>query len=213
MTFNDTDNRSSPNIVSIVLAAGESKRMGYPKALLKADRKTFVRTIIENHRNAGILKNIVVVGADREKLAAELHSLSVDIAYNENYKNGQLSSIQTGLACAAQFSPDAVLVHPVDHPLIFQDTITAMVKTFAATHPAIVIPTQRGRRGHPVIFSSGLFSELFSAPLGIGARFVVRNHNADVLEIETGDAGILNNIDTPEMYEHLRANLRSSSER
>jgi molybdenum cofactor cytidylyltransferase len=190
-------------IISIITAAGESKRMGYPKALLKIQGNTFVRSIIEKHRQAGIEHIIVVTGPDFQDVGNEINNLDVTIAYNKDFMRGQLSSIHTGLKAAEQFQPDAILLHPVDHPLITADTITFLIEKYKAASFPIVLPIHQNKRGHPVIFSSSLFPELYAASPDIGARSVVWNHRADVLDIETADKGILQNIDTPETYENL----------
>lgn len=190
-------------IAAIILAAGESKRMGTPKALLKIGGKTFVRVIIENHRLAGIDNVIVVLGAHAQEIRNELESLNVTIAYNKDFHHGQLSSVHTGMATVKELSPEAIILHPVDHPLIAPETIRLMLEQFAAGSLPVVLPTHLGKRGHPVIFSSKLFPELLSAPHDTGARFVVHNHGAEILEVAVDDPGILMNIDTPEAYENL----------
>lgn len=194
---------ASKTIIGIILAAGESKRMGFPKALLAIQGTSFVRSIIEKHRQAGIEQIIVVTGAHCEDVGNEVNAPGVTVAHNKDYMRGQLSSIQTGIKAAEQFLFDAILLHPVDHPLITGDTITLLIEQYRAASFPIVLPTYQKKRGHPVIFSSSLFPELYAAPADIGARSVVWNHKAEVLEIETADKGILQNIDTPETYENL----------
>jgi molybdenum cofactor cytidylyltransferase len=201
------------NITGIILAAGASKRMGSPKALLDFHGTTFIRTVIEAHRQAGLQNIIVVLGADRDAIIKEMKSLDVTIVLNDNYESGQLSSIQKGVERAAADHATAVFVHPVDHPLIATGTVRSMLDSYRATPFPIVIPTFQEKRGHPVMFSSLLFHELLNAPPDVGARFVVWNHSAEILEIATDDPGILENIDTPESYENLRTHLRSPAGR
>jgi molybdenum cofactor cytidylyltransferase len=194
---------TSKAITGIILAAGESKRMGSPKALLAIQGNTFIRTIIGKHRQAGLEHIIVVTGANFHDVENEVSKLGVITAHNKEYIHGQLSSIHTGLRAAEQFQPDAILLHPVDHPLITADTITLLMEKYRAASLPIVLPVYQKKRGHPVIFSSTLFPDLYAAPRDIGARSVVWNHRADILEIETADTGIHQNIDTPETYENL----------
>ena len=190
-------------IIGIILAAGTSKRMGRPKALLDLNGKTFIRAIVDNHTAAGIEQIVVVLGDHAEEIGNEIKPLNVITAYNKEYLSGQLSSVHAGIKAVEQFSPDAILLHPVDHPLILPVTIKRLINSFIETETPIVVPVQQKRRGHPVIFASSLFPELLSAPQDIGARFVVRNHPAEITEVETGDPGIFMNIDTPEAYENI----------
>ncbi|HLX11772.1 MAG TPA: NTP transferase domain-containing protein, partial [Bacteroidota bacterium] len=127
--------------------------------------------------------------------------------HNAQYQRGQLSSIHAGLALAEKFGAGAAIIHPVDHPRVSSKTIRLLAE--AASTALIAIPIFENKRGHPVGFSSSLFDELFAAPDDVGARAVVRNHEKDIVEVAADDPGILNNIDTPEQYERLRANLRN----
>jgi molybdenum cofactor cytidylyltransferase len=88
----------------------------------------------------------------------------------------------------------------VDHPFLNPELVNRMIDRFYESKKLIVVPTYKGRRGHPVIFSRRLFGELLAAPLDRGAKSVVRAHAAEALEIETDDEGITLDIDTPEDY-------------
>ncbi|MEK9138601.1 MAG: nucleotidyltransferase family protein [Bacteroidota bacterium] len=187
-------------VVGIVLAAGESKRMGRPKALLTINSKTFIRHVVETLKAAGLDIIIVVLGADAETVEPELVGLDVTIAINENHKAGQLSSIQKGIEAAHQFSPDAVIIHPIDHPLVHPETVSAILRQFKSSSNPIILPTHKGKRGHPVLFSSSVFDDLMNAPNEVGARAVVWNRAAAVHELLTNDEQVLLNVDTPEFY-------------
>jgi len=95
------------------------------------------------------------------------------------------------------------MVHLVDHPYIDPQLVKLLLRRFDPSKHAIVVPRHRGKRGHPVIFSRTLFSELLSAPMDQGAKAVVNAHRHDTLEIDTGDVGITLDIDTPELYRQL----------
>ena len=98
-----------------------------------------------------------------------------------------------------------MLVHLVDHPYITAQLVDAMIERFYETKKLIVVPRYRGRRGHPVIFSSALFAELLAAPVDQGAKAVVHAHRDETLEIDTGDQGVTIDIDTPDEYrEHVK---------
>jgi len=88
---------------------------------------------------------------------------------------------------------------PVDHPLVSARLISELVERFYEYKKAIVLPTYKGRRGHPVIFSTALFSKLLAAPADMGARAVVWAHAADVLAVPTDEEGVVLNINVPDM--------------
>ena len=192
-------------IIAIILAAGESQRMGSPKALLKINGKTFVRHIIDVYSTTNVEKIVIVIGAHAQEIKKELLGLNVTVAVNKNYNTGQLSSIITGIEVTKAFHPDGVLIHPVDHPLISAGVINSLVVKFNESPNLIVLPSFKGKRGHPVLFSTKLFDELKNAPLEIGARSVVWSHSNEVIEVETEEKGIILDIDTPGDYE--RTNL------
>jgi molybdenum cofactor cytidylyltransferase len=132
--------------------------------------------------------------------------LPVTIVTNPDYKKGQLSSLQAALrhlSSAPNAAPiDGILVHLVDHPYLDPGLVDIMIGRFYDSHPAIVVPRYGGRRGHPVIFSASLFGELLEAPVEQGAKAVVNAHRDATVEIETAEAGITIDIDTPDEYRH-----------
>jgi molybdenum cofactor cytidylyltransferase len=190
-------------IAAIILAAGSSTRMGRPKALLPIGHTTFLRHILDLYRDSGVDRTVVVLGKDSGSVGAEFAGADAMIAVNPRPEGGQISSLLVGLKALEPLSPPAVIVHPVDHPAVTAATIRQVVDS-ALTRPGkIIIPVCAGRRGHPVVFPSGVFRDLERVPSGEGARAVTRSRSADVLEIDTEDEGVLTDIDTPDDYERL----------
>lgn len=187
-------------IVAIVLSAGESSRMGSPKALLSVAGKSFIERVISALRATGVGKIIVVLGHQPEPIRARIEGLGVEIVINKDYQRGQLSSLIAGLKSLEGQEVDGALVHLVDHPFLDPSTIDRMIDLFYRSNKLIVLPRYRGRRGHPVLFSSRLFAELMSAPLDQGAKSVVHAHRDETLELETENEGVIIDIDTPEEY-------------
>lgn len=191
-------------IVAVVLAAGESSRMGRPKALLPIDGIRFIERIVTALKSSGVAKIIVVLGHNAEDMRRKIDDLPVTIIINPEYKKGQLSSLQTAIHYL-ETSPigagvDGILVHLVDHPYVNPQLVKLMIDRFEESGKLIVVPRFRGRRGHPVLFSKRLFPELRSAPMEQGAKTVVHAHQAETLEIETENEGVTIDIDTPEEY-------------
>jgi molybdenum cofactor cytidylyltransferase len=196
-------------ITAIILAAGASKRMGQPKALLRIGGQSFIRRIIGVLNHSAIEHIIAVLGADAALVQEDIEGLTVKSVVNEHYRHGQLSSLIMGINEAERFQPGGIIVHPVDHPLVTAETVDALVERFLLRSPGIVVPTFRGRRGHPVIFSSSLFRELKQAPVSIGARAVVWAHKDAVVEVPCADAGVVTNINTQDEYANLQRPLQS----
>lgn len=191
-------------IVAVVLAAGESSRMGRPKALLPIGGKIFIATILTALRQTRIAKILVVLGHKAEEMKPHIEPWPVTILINPDYRKGQLSSLQVAvrylLESALSASVDGVLVHLVDHPYLNPALVDRMIESFYASGKLIVVPRHGSRHGHPVIFSASLFHELLEAPLDQGARTVVNAHRDDTFELETDEAGITIDIDTPDEY-------------
>ena len=193
-------------IAAVVLSAGESSRMGRPKALLPIEGETFIGRIVASLKQTQVGKIIVVLGHNSDLLAAAIRPLAVDILINTNYKLGQLSSLQVAVR---KLLPDAdcdgMLVHLVDHPYIDASLVDRMIQQFYESKKDIVVPRCRGKRGHPVLFSRALFGELLDAPMDQGAKAVVNAHGNGTLEIETNEKGVTVDIDTPELYrQHVK---------
>lgn len=191
-------------IVAIVLSAGESSRMGNPKALLPIGGVSFIERIVEGFRATKVGRIVVVLGHRAAQLRKEIVKLPVTIVLNGDYAQGQLSSLNAAIrTLAAQKPPEdvaAILVHLVDHPFVSPALVDQMIERFYASKKLIVVPRYKGRRGHPVLFSSGLFAELLNTPLEQGAKAVVHAHRDETLEIETDYEGVIIDIDTPEEY-------------
>ena len=193
-------------IAAVVLAAGESRRMGRPKALLPIEGQTFIERIVAALGQAGLEKIFVVLGHNAENMAQKIAHLPVTVLINPDYPKGQLSSLQVALRyLRADEDCHGILVHLVDHPYIDPRLVKLLTARFLESGKLIVVPRFDGKRGHPVIFARSLFGELLHAPLEQGAKAVVNAHRAETLEIDTTDEGITLDIDTPELYrQHVK---------
>ena len=186
-------------INAIVLAAGESKRMGKSKPLLRFNDKTFLDQIISALRDSDVDRITVVLGAKAEMIKNSIDLSGTNIVINKDYQKGQLSSLIAAIEDTPQ-ETDAILVCLVDNPFITKEVINKIIAKFRETNNPIIVPVFNGQRGHPTLFSRSLFSELVNAPEEQGARYVLHSNAEKVLELETSESTILTGIDTPEDY-------------
>jgi molybdenum cofactor cytidylyltransferase len=186
------------DVAGLILAAGDSSRMGSPKALLPLGSETFLERIASAHRDLG-LPIWVILGSDAEVILSHVKLPDVAVLVNPEPKNGPLSSLLLGLA-RVRDTCGAVLVHPVDHPLVTGSTLQALLDRCRRSPDSIILPECGGRTGHPVVFPRRFFAALREAPLDAGARRVVLGNPDAVLRVEVDDPGIFRNIDTPEAY-------------
>jgi molybdenum cofactor cytidylyltransferase len=196
-------------IAAVVLAAGESSRMGRPKALLPIEGTSFIERIVAALQRTEAAKILVVLGHNAASLREKIAHLPVTFVVNPDYKKGQLSSLQAAirylLSLPEPERPEGMLVHLVDHPYIDAELVDIMIRRFRESQSLIVVPRCGPRRGHPVLFSAALFGELLDAPVDQGAKGVVNAHREETLEIATDQAGITIDIDTPEEYrQHVK---------
>ena len=186
-------------IAAIILAAGESRRMGSPKALVPYRGLTFLEHLLAATRHPRIGITRVVLGRDADQIRTELRLSPSQILINDNWENGPLSSIHVALhSLENEKDVEAAILCLVDHPLITIHLVGELIAAFDRTNKSIILPVYKSRRGHPVMFRKTLFPELLAAPLDIGARAVVRAHSNDVLEVPTEEEGVLLNLNDPE---------------
>lgn len=192
-------------IVPIILAAGSSKHLGMPKALARFGEKTALLIAVENCLDVG--QPIVVMGCDAERVRPAVPRVA-RVVVNERWREGQLSS----LLCAMDRVPRsaAVLIYPVDHPLLEKSTVAQIVREFRrrSSSEEIVMPRHRRRYGHPIIFSAALRNELYRATM---AREVVYRIPERIRVFEANTSAIYEDFDTPESYRKCLRNFTARS--
>jgi CTP:molybdopterin cytidylyltransferase MocA len=193
-------------IAAVVLSAGESSRMGRPKALLPIDGQTFIERIVGALKRTAVGKIVIVIGHNAAELKPRIEHLPAEILINPDYKSGQLSSLQVAVrSLQNNVKCDGMLVHLVDHPYLDASLVDEMIRRFYESKKRIIVPRCHGKRGHPVLFSRALFGELLDAPMDQGAKAVVNAHGNETLDMETDEMGITVDIDTPELYrQHVK---------
>jgi molybdenum cofactor cytidylyltransferase len=185
-------------LAAAILAAGESKRMGQPKALVPFQGVTFVEHLIAATRHARVGITRVMLGAGAQAIRANLKVDPAWIVVNEDWRTGQLSSIHAAIRSLPAGTTEGLLLCPVDHPLVSAHLVGQLIAAFDSGDKLIVLPKHKGRRGHPVLFRAGLYEELLAAPAEVGARQVVWDHAAEVAEVETEEEGVILNLNDPE---------------
>lgn len=191
--------KSMDRIWAVVLAAGESRRMGTPKMLLPFRGTTMAEQVIMNIRNAGIINILAVLGAEKEKLPPLFQKLSVNFCLNINYREGMLSSVICGLRNLPH-DAGAVMIFPGDQPLISPSTIRRLTEAYFSCGKGILIPLYDNKRGHPLLLDAKYREEIESLDASEGLRSLSTVHSDDVAEIETDDPGILKDFDTYDEY-------------
>jgi molybdenum cofactor cytidylyltransferase len=193
---------------AIVLAAGESRRMGSPKAVLRAsDGRSFVVRIATVLLEGGASEVVVVTGLHHDLIEEALVDGATDhrvrLARNPDPSRGQLSSLWVGMDAVMDRSPQAMLMTLVDVPAISPHTVRAVINAWQRTRAPIVRPAIGDRHGHPVLFDRSVFDELRRAPLEAGAKSVVHAHLDAIVNVPVDEEGSLVDIDTPEEYRRL----------
>ncbi|KPK45896.1 MAG: hypothetical protein AMK74_02080 [Nitrospira bacterium SM23_35] len=186
-------------ICAVVLAAGLSSRMGVQKLLLPFGGKTVISHIIDRLLASTVDEVHVVVGHQAERISAELSGWAVSIVNNQNYKSGMLSSVRCGL----QNLPEncrAVLVVLGDQPSITTKLIDKMLRSFAKTEKSILVPLHKGKRGHPILFSSHYRDEILTHYGDVGLRGLLHSYPDDVFELNVPTSSVLFDMDYPEDY-------------
>ncbi len=191
-------------IAGVLLAAGESRRMGSQKLLLPLRGKPLVRWAGEALVEAGLDPLIVVLGAAAAGVRSVLQDLPCTFVENEAYGTGMASSVSAGVRCVPP-GCRAVALALGDMPLVDSQTIRQVFDSFRKEGKGIALPTHGGRRGHPVIFALPKYrSELLALTGDAGGRSLLATHPEDVLEVPVENAGVLSDVDTPEAYERVR---------
>ncbi len=191
-------------IAGLILAAGESSRMGKDKALLRYRGRTFLENIVATLREAGIDRITVVLGHHAEEIQREVDFTGAEVVINRHYRRGQTSSLQAGLRAIERDDLEAFVLFLVDHPAVTADTVRALATAFDQSRGPVIVPTFKGQRGHPVLVSRSLLSELLRLNPDEGANTVVRKYREATEFVKVEDEGVVLDVDDLETYQRLR---------
>lgn len=193
-------------IGAVVLAAGQSRRMGNPKMLLPwRGSRTVIGQVVSTLLEADIDPVVVVGGANYDRLQSALIGLPVRLAYNHRFAETEmLVSLQIGLQ-QLDLTTDAILIVLGDQPTLEIDVVRAVVEAYHRTHPHLVIPSYQMRRGHPWLIARGLWQELMALSIDSSLRDFLNKHADDITYVRVESPEILKDMDTPEDYQKLLA--------
>lgn len=186
-------------VLAVVLAAGAGRRIGGCKALLAPGGRSFLARCTERLSGPGVTAVVAIAGAEAEAVGRAAAALpGVECLANPRPDEGMLGSLLVGLARAEELGAEAVLVHPVDHPLVDPATVARVVAALEEG-AAIAVPSVGGRRGHPGGFAAAVWPDLRRASPERGAREVLSLRAREIVHV-LGDPGCRTGIDTPEDY-------------
>lgn len=190
-------------ICGIVLAAGRSRRMGEPKALLPAGDGSFLARAVGALSDGGCGRVVVVVGTGEgaARIAREARDAGAEVVVNPAADAEQVDSLRAALR-ALPPDTEAAVVAPVDVPDVTAELVGRLVDGFRRSGAPVAVPALAGKHGHPVLFGRAVFGELLQDDLPEGARTVVHGHQHTLLEIPVDRLPA--DLDTPEEYRRWR---------
>jgi molybdenum cofactor cytidylyltransferase len=190
-------------IAAIILAAGQSKRMGQPKMLLPWGKLTVIEHVITTFLNAGIEDLVLVTGGTQRQVEQVSEPYPVRRIYNPAYATGEmLSSLQCGLQALSP-QVEAVLVALGDQPQIQEGSVRAITGAYRQSGARLVVPSFRRRRGHPWLVARPLWDEILAMQSPESPRDFLNRHAAEIQYVNVDTPSILADLDTPEDYENF----------
>jgi molybdenum cofactor cytidylyltransferase len=191
-------------VTAVVLAAGESKRMGRSKQLLPWGETTVLGQTLANLARSLVHETLVVTGHERQTITAIAINQGAPVVHNPDYAHGEmLSSLQVAVA-GLPADRSAVLVMLADQPMVGSETIDRLLIAYWQGRGRLVAPLHDGRRGNPVIIDRCFFEELLALPPGGAPRTLLRRHPEELYLLAVDDAAVLQDLDNPADYQRWR---------
>jgi molybdenum cofactor cytidylyltransferase len=187
-------------VAAVVLAAGESRRFGSPKQLLPWRETTLLEHVVDVALGSSVDKTIVVLGHRAEEIGRPLHDRPVHLVTNQEWQGGLSTSVRAGLQ-ALPANYEACLFLLADQPNVTPSLMNKLLNSYRSTLAPIVAPTQKARRGNPVLFARSLFPELLEMEGDQGGRGVILQHEEKMELVEVDEEDIFLDIDTVDDYE------------
>jgi len=193
-------------ISAIILAAGESKRMGQPKMLLPWGTETVLTHVISIFRKAGVSDILIVTGGANRQVEELVSGLTVRVVFNRDYANTEmLVSIQCGIRALTR-QTEAVLIGLGDQPQVQERSVRKVCDAFNAKRSNLVVPSFQMRRGHPWLVARPLWEEMLLMKSPQSTRDLLNVHQEEIQYVDLDDPNILADLDTPEDYAKWQTN-------
>lgn len=186
-------------VCAIILAAGESKRFGPEnKLLVEVDGVPALERVVNAIKQSGVERLAIVSGSDHEAIASLLSGYDVNVIKNPNWKQGMGGSLSAGASTIDESQFSGILICLGDLPFVESTTIAKLLETFLENGAQkIILPTNNGIRGHPVIFPVFYRKELMRLSGDQGAKSIISAAGESLLEIEIASDQIFRDIDRP----------------
>ena len=199
-------------IVAVVLAAGQSRRMGRPKQTLSLGGKPMLQRALDIYRKTKVGRIVVVLGAGAAEVRRKVHLEEEEVILNPKFREGMSGSLKLGLAAAGP-GAEAVVIALADQPFVSPSTVNRLIESYQRTGAKVVIPVYRGTRGNPVLLDRALFPQVSKIRGDVGAKSVVAQNEGSVLEVPVRDKGVLADVDTLRDYAEAAARTDHSKRR
>ncbi|MGE5774881.1 MAG: nucleotidyltransferase family protein [Chloroflexota bacterium] len=191
-------------ISAIILAAGQSRRMGQPKMLLPWEELTVIEHVVTTFLNAGVEDIVVITGSAREQVEDVIAAYPVRTIYNQDFANGEmLSSLQCGFRAMVDQSR-AALIGLGDQPQVQEQVVRRVCEAYQENKSQLVVPSFQMRRGHPWLVSRSLWNELLEMNPPESPRDFLNRHTSEIHYVEVDTPSILADLDTPDDYQKSR---------
>ena len=198
--------RSVPRVSGIILAAGQSKRMGQIKQLLPFRGKPLISHIACIALASQLDEVIVVLGYGAYEIRMTVDFGDAQVIMNDDYRLGQSTSLRAGISAISNRSEAALFILG-DQPLVNTGVINRLIEEFKRNRVGFLVPTFQGKRGNPVLVGRSCFSLLESLTGDQGARALFEEYEDQLKECDVRDRGIHVDIDTLDDYEKLTSEL------
>jgi len=189
-------------ISAVLLAAGESRRMGEFKQLLPLGDKSFVQHCVDNLLASHVSEVVVVTGHREADVRHTISDRRVKFAHNAEFQSGMSSSIKRGIMEVSAHARGC-LIALVDQPWIGTSIINLIIEKFDRSQALVVVPTSGGKAGHPILLDISLREEILAMDANQGLRTVVQAHLAESVRVEVPDYRVLEDCDFPEDYDRM----------
>jgi molybdenum cofactor cytidylyltransferase len=190
----------TPLVSAVLLAAGKSERMGSNKLLLPFGARTVLQRTLDNLLASRAGEIIVVLGSKAQEINDSIGERNVTVVLNPNFAKGMSTSLVTGLGMVSQ-AASFILVALGDQPLVTAHIYNKLIEAALTSTKGIIVPTFEGRRGNPILISTGYRKDLLKQTGDIGGRELMKENPSDVLEVPVDSEAVLVNINTKEEYE------------